>query len=746
VTKTFTPDQPGTATGGGIDVVTKSFFEKPFFTISLGGEYNTQSSLNDRFLTYHGGGLDWLGMDDGSRALPAAVNQLTPPGRPLPDAPLSSGLIGSPTFDRSMSNAVLLDRISRAMGTTEFAPMRKAPPLNHNLAMATGGSTYLFNRPFGYFASMSYKHDYSFYENGVTRRYQNGTELKSSFRDSRSVSVVNWSGMVNLAYQPWENHELGFTFFYNQNGSDEARIQDEGKDIYDTTATYRKFNLYYIERNLQTYQMKGKHEFPDIGDLQFNWLVALTQTTQDEPNARFFNDVKTGDEYTTAGSGIPSPNKPTRYFRNLEEGNDHVNLDWILPFRSWTDEEGKIKFGLYQNIADRTFLERQFYYPGHGGYSNNPNLYLHADQLGLISLRTNYFQGRPRSVSFNWGDYVQVFDSIYTGKRDIPAAYLMQELPVLRNVRLVGGARLESTDLSVDSISYLASSITGEKTNATRLSQTDLLPSAGLIVAPASNMNVRLNYSETVARPSFRELAAYYSYDPIISDYIEGNPRLRMSAIENYDIRWEWFPRPGELVSVSLFYKDLKNAIERGNIKQEGDVITFFNNDAKLYGIEFEARRNLDFLGDSFKNFSIGGNVSLLQSEVRLSTNDLAAKQNFFTNASPTRPLYDQSPYIVNLDLSYNNPRAGTSASLIFNVAGPRLSIVKLNTQDVYEQPAPGLDFIISQKISRNATLRFAAKNLLNPRYERTYGKDSNLLYSSYQRGMAFGLSLSYEF
>ena len=159
VTKTFTPDQSGTATGGGIDVLTRSFPDKTFLTVSLGGEYNTQSSLNDRFLTSTGGGLDWAGMDDGTRALPAEVSRLAPIGARFPDAPSSSGVIGTPLYYQSVSNASLLHKVTRELGTTEFGPKREAPPLNHNFAMAGGGSSFLLGQPIGYFASMSYKHD-----------------------------------------------------------------------------------------------------------------------------------------------------------------------------------------------------------------------------------------------------------------------------------------------------------------------------------------------------------------------------------------------------------------------------------------------------------------------------------------------------------------------------------------------------------------------------------------------------------
>jgi TonB-dependent receptor len=325
----------------------------------------------------------------------------------------------------------------------------------------------------------------------------------------------------------------------------------------------------------------------------------------------------------------------------------------------------------------------------------------------------------------------------------------MADFPLAPKWRLVGGLRYETTDINVHSESYLDSSVTFEKTNDTNLAQADLLPSAGLIYSITPKMNVRLNYSETLARPSFRELAAYYSYDTIINDFIEGNPELSMSSIQNYDVRWEWFPRPGELFSVSLFYKDIKNAIERGNIKIDGAVITFFNNDAKLYGIEFEARKTFDFLSPHLRYFSFGANLSLLESEVKLSETDFDAKRELVPDAEETRPLYDQSPYILNLDLSYSNPNSGTSAGLIFNIAGPRVVIARLNTDDVYDQPAPGLDFIFSQRLGRSLSIRFSAKNLLDAEIERTYGKESDSSlkpYSSYRRGRAFGISLSYEF
>ena len=741
VAKTFTPDQPGTYTGGGIDIVTKSFPEKPFLSLSIGGVYNANANLNDQFLTYKGGALDWTAMDDGGRALPASITQGAPIGGAFPTPQVGNLLTNSPTFNQRLEAQKQLDQYSRVLGPTQFAPRSESQPLNHNFSAAGGGSRPVYDGLVGYFAGASYKHDYSSYQNGVSRRYQSGTELKSNYRDNRSLSTVNWSGMVNLGYKPIENHELGFTFFYNQNAVDDSRIQDEGFDANNSTGgSFRKFNLYWTERNLNSYQIKGEHRFPTVKDLQFNWLIGLAGTTQDEPDARFFNDNDSGSGYETGGKNS-NPKDPTRYFRNLDEGNQNFKLDWAFPFKSWTQEEAKLKWGLFDSSSDRIFNERQFYYSGSGGYDNDPNLFLNEDNIGLRSIRTN-----PRSLTFNWANYVQVFDSLYDADRSAQAAYVMTELPVAPKFKLISGARVETTDMRVHSISYLDSSITAQKTNDTKLAQVDLLPSVGVIYSIATNMNLRLTYSQTIARPGFRELAAYYSYDPIVSDFVEGNPTLNMTAIKNYDVRWEWFRRPGEMFSVSLFYKDLKDAIERGNVKQEGDVITYFNSDAKLYGIEFEARKSLGFADDSLEPFSVGGNLSLVESEVQIAPNDLDAKRNFFPDIAETRPLYDQSPYILNFDLNYTHERSGSSASLIYNIAGPRIALTKLNTEDIYEQAVPSLDFVASKKIGKHATIKFAAKNLLDPKVERSYGKAGDLIYSSYSRGRSFGLSFNYDF
>jgi outer membrane receptor protein involved in Fe transport len=236
------------------------------------------------------------------------------------------------------------------------------------------------------------------------------------------------------------------------------------------------------------------------------------------------------------------------------------------------------------------------------------------------------------------------------------------------------------------------------------------------------------------------------TYDPVLDEFLIGNAALRMTEVHNFDVRWEWYPRPGEILSVSLFYKDIKDAIERRFIDRTGNIVTFTNSPkAFVYGLELEGRTTLDWLDPSLRHFSLGGNVSLIKSETDVLPDVQDSLEEFGVRRTK-RPLTDQSPYIVNLDLSYDNPHSGTSVSLIYNVFGPRLIISSMNSPDIYEQPAAGLDFVFSQKLGRHTKLKFTAKNLLDPAIEKTYGEEAEQVYSSYTKGMSFGLSFTYDF
>jgi TonB-dependent receptor len=406
----------------------------------------------------------------------------------------------------------------------------------------------------------------------------------------------------------------------------------------------------------------------------------------------------------------------------------------------------ELKFGLFDSQAERTYRERILQYNTPGVYSGDPNQVLASDNLGALTPPVT----NGNTVTYTWNSFIQSPSdrSFYTAESDIPAAYAMLEIPVLESVRLIGGVRFEGTEIKTTSFTTVPSEgvVPGTTNSPPPLDQTDLLPSLGLIWSISPTIHLRLNYGETVARPSFRELAGVRTYDPVLDEFIVGNTNLQVTQIKNYDARIEWFPRPGELLSAGLFYKDLKNVIEKEFTSGTGDIVTFVNRpEAQVYGLELEARKSLDFLSFYFRQWTLGGNVSLIESEQEVS--DLQRQNHTRPDLlDDSRPLADQSPYIINLDLTYDNPYWGSTLSLNYNVFGPRLIIANLTAPDIYEQPVQQLDLVLSQRIARGLRLKFAARNLLDPTIERTYGKDSQAVYSSYTRGRSFSLSMNWEF
>lgn len=733
VAKTFTPDLPGAFTGGAVNIVTKSIPSRHFFKMSLGASYNTQSSLNDAFPTYSGGAFDWAALDDGTRELPP---QFAADGFFIP------GRVGT-----TVAGNATLARLTRELGPTQFGPVNGSSPVNNSFSLSTGDQFYFLGMPAGYFMGMSYNRSFSSYEGGTRNRFRNDAgalQPSVELKDKRGVMEASWVTSVSLGLKPVEGHEFAFNFLYNQFAEDTARTSDGASiDTAGTPTALEQNELLFVERHLHTFQLKGTHELPRHNAPKFEWLATLSETTQAEPDSRFFNAFKRPGPggttiYQINSAEIPQPFLPTRYFRDLLDENFNLKSDFTWPFLQWAGLDSEFKAGGYFSASKREFTERTFQYKmasalgDVGEFTGTPNTFLDDAALQFTS-------GRIERYLVN-----EIGNSRYEGQQDITAAYMMSDLAATERLRLIGGARLEMTDLSIAGTG--GSNLGGANSS---LQAAHWLPSLNLVYNLATDMNLRVAWAQTIARPSYREIANYQAYDPSIDTLVRGNPALQISTVDNYDVRWEWFQRPGEVFSVSGFYKKIAKPIERKFVDLQGDILIYENRDqATVYGIELEARKKLDVLSPLLDNFSWGFSYSMLKSEVKLTPGELATKQLGVPDAKATRPLYDQSPYIFSTDLNYDNKRTGTSMTLGYSVVGPRLTIASALINDVYEQPAPQLDFVWSQRLRPGMSLKLTAKNLLDPVYRRTYGeKDlSQNSYSAYTKGMTFGISLSYEY
>ncbi len=730
--KTFTPDKPGSFTGGTVDIATRSYPEKLSLTVSTATSFNTQTTFKDDFLTYRGGSKDWLGFDDGTRDLPAIVAD---PSFTIP----SIGVAFS-----NPQQARALDQASKAF-SSQMAPIQKQAPIDQSYALTVGNQLSLFDRPLGLMGSLSYSRSLSSYRDGITGQYQltgkvdEVDELNNLYllKDYRSTDEVLWGGLLSLSYKFSKNHELSLNSIYNHSGESLARYQsgtlprDLGLGTF-----YETRVLQYTERSLGSAQLSGSHYVGRLADLRIEWTSSLTRSTQDEPDLRYFSNDYTPTDTRVIYSIAPSNYaRPVHYYRNLDEDQWESNLNATLSFRQWQGLTGNLKFGGLHSRKDRLFRERrfEFHQTALARYQGDPQAFFSPQMVGIVDSSN----GRYR-----FGNYIVDASQLannYDGEQEITAFFAMVDLPLLPKLRFIGGARFETTDIRVASQDPLKAK--------GKLSTNDWLPSANFVYELQSNMNVRAAYGRTLARPTFRELAPFASFD-FVGDFIfVGNPDLKRTLVDNYDLRWEWFARPGEIYAISGFYKRFANPIERAIVSNNNQGQ--FQNVAQaiVYGAEFELRQRLDVITPMLRNFQLGGNFTLVQSTVDIPTKELLTVRQLDPSASSTRELQGQSPYILNLDLSYDNVVTGTAAGLYYNIFGERLSEVSLGgTPNLYEQPRGTLDLTASQRVWGNITLKAAGKNLLDSSVRKVHHfKGRDYVSREHRLGRTFTLGLTYN-
>ena len=266
----------------------------------------------------------------------------------------------------------------------------------------------------------------------------------------------------------------------------------------------------------------------------------------------------------------------------------------------------------------------------------------------------------------------------------------MLDISLTGKLRIIVGVRLETAD--IHSESYNPDKPVGNLTNS------DLLPALNIYYGLSKMMNLRGAYTRTLARPTFRELAPYASFD-FQGDYVVvGNAALERTLIDNVDLKWEWFMTPIEIFSVGIFYKRFFNPIERTfNPEAGNDELTWRNVDeAKVFGLEADLRKQLDFI-PTLRNFKLGLNVTFVKSLVNVDERELSTIHATEPDYPSARVMFGQSPYIINALLSYDNIESGWQSNVSYNVIGKRMVMVILGgTPNIYEQPAGLINFNIS--------------------------------------------------
>jgi outer membrane receptor protein involved in Fe transport len=736
-TKTFTPDKPGNFTGGSVNIGTKAYPESLTLSLSTSISHNSEVGIGNEFLSYAGGEAAWLGMNGGSHRMPAELDR----GTELPH-------IDEAWTDEE--KAQTLDRLSRAFNAV-MTPEYRLVPLSQSYKGSLGGQTTLLGNPLGVVGSVNYSRKASGYDGGTSGRYMlsgkvsSVDQLTTNYRlsDVSGTDEVLWNGMLNLNYRVHPEHTVGLNVMYNHSGTSRARYQtgpfpqDLSEDgIYETRT------LHYTERDMNAYQMRGKHHLGERSGPTLEWNSTFAKTRQSEPDLKLFTNNYTVFEresrVDTVFSIRPSIYPlPARYFRNLEEESITSEANLSIPFRQWGERRSTLKFGGMYTDKSRIFRERRFRFKQDVlSYRGNPNAFWSAENVGILEKKST-------DTFFRFGHYIEDAtqeSGSYDGQQDLYAAYSMVDIPLMEDIRFIGGIRFERTRMTT--VSQDTSAAGGN------LETNDWLPSANMVYTVTDDMNIRLAYGRTLARPTFRELAPYASFN-FVGDYIFiGNPALDRTITDNYDVRWEWFIRRGEIAAVSGFYKQFSQPIERVILNTNGEIQYRNVDHARLFGLEFELRKRLDQIISVLEQFSVGTNLTLTHSEAAIAPSELEIIRAFDSDASDTRDMQGQSPYVVNFDLTYNNRESGIEAGAYYHVFGPRQVEVSMGgTPDLYEQPRHAIDVNFSKDVWAGFVLNASISNLLNEAYRVTHTYKGRQYASQFHPpGRSISVGLSYGF
>ncbi len=801
VSKTFTPDQQGDASGGAVNVVLKGIPDKPVLEFKSGISYNSQTTGNDSFLSYKGGGTGYWGKDDGGRALPLDVKDAykdTMPGIRT----------GRPFTAVKQAEYHERDRQTRLFSPVIGTSIGEAPAPGHSWEVTAGNSRTFDNGiRVGALGSFNYDHSYSFYENGRLDTYQGNTDAGEMqvqpdsegrtqlYKDSEGTEEVLWSALGALGVEYGEQ-QISLIYMSTHAAQDTSRLLEDTAGVTNGSSGnyYRSQAIGYTERDTSTLQLIGRHKLPfpepKIGNFmeflqpEIDWTLAGSESALWEPDKRLFytawNPVQSN--YMAAdpnGTGIGR-----RSWVDISEESKQFFVNGKIPFKQWTDDEGYFKLGWFQDEVVRKSGQDSFTYKNGPGsvpawivspvqpFENSwTDAFLNPDRIGIIGDFDPAFQN-----DMAWQVLKSGVDSDYDAAQNINAWYPMMDMPLFSMLNIIGGVRFETTDLKTDfrssdgsgSARFIKDDGTGllEVTSAssdaeiarvanTSLIQEDVLPSIGFLFEPIERLTFRGTYSETVARPTFKELTPAVQYEYLGSEPFVGNNELQMSALKNYDLRAEYYPNPQLFLSASWFSKKIQNPIEyQLDVAANSSFIRAVNYpEGELSGYELEARQRLGMFWSGLENFSIQGSATFIDSQVTLPENELHQYRVAGITPFTTRDMRETPAYLLNTSLLYDNEHSGTQVGIFYTIKGDTLvagGSKKGNYYpDLYAEPYGELSASISQKIWTNWKVTLRAKNLLNPEIKTVYRSpyyDDEATHSSYTKGISYSASLGCEF
>ncbi len=760
VSKNFTADLPADFTGGIMNIETKAFPEKKILSASASVSYNPDMHFNEDYLEYEGSSTDFLGFDDGQRALPNGADRAN---FPTPINTSDDGVVNRfvNSFDPNLG-------VNRARSLMDYsASFTIGDQIELKNKNASGPDYLNFNNKLGYIFSLSYKTDYKYYDDVVYGEYQrildedNNEMLLANSQIGEFGERSSLLGLLGgvayktkfskyrlsaLRLQGGESRAGRFDLFNNAEALGQSGYRAESE------------NLEYNERSLTNLLLNGEHVLQNAG-WEIDWRLSPTFSVSNDPDIRktAFSQLANDTSFRAGDGGNPS-----RIWRYLDEISATAKIDIIKNYK-FREGAAKLKFGASHTYKQRDYeilaFDMQFFV-SQDWPNPDPEVVLEPQ---------NIFPNTPNGIYYQSGN-TSPNSNEYNSNVQLSAAYISNELNITPELKTILGLRLENfvqrhtgRDITFANGNFENGN---NLDNEIVLESLDLFPSVNFIYSLNDDQNLRFAYGRTIARPSFKELSFAQIIDPFTNRIFNGaffqypgdwDGNLVETRINNIDLRWELFQEQGQLFSISAFYKQFADPIELVRIPTALTTAEYQPRNVgngQLLGVELEIRKNFNFISPKLEMFSVSANVTFVESRIDMTDIEFESRLEFEKRSEDienTRQMAGQSPYVINVGLVYDNQDAGLQSGIYYNVKGPTLFIVGAGLfPDIYNEPFHSLNFSVSKKLGEegNTSIDFKAQNILDDQLETVYKafEAEDQPFTTLFPGPSFSLGVSHRF
>lgn len=700
ISKTYNTSGYADQTSGNVDIASKEYSKKGF-SFGIGSGYNTSV----------------LGLDGVFKRSIATEDV---------------------TFGFHEKQYALLDLIT----FQDWEPVRQKNTGNFSLSLNGSTKFDVFGKELALFVSGSHSKSYN-YQEGVFRSYRSNV-LDNEFTDVQNfTSNTNSTAYGNLRLKLSNNHRLKYTSLaviknddavYEQGRNGLGYVFDQ--DPQEEGAFVRDQN--YKQTNLLVNQLHGDHEFGD--NQKLTWGAGYNFVLAEEPN-RVRNEANILDENTVQYAHV-GDFQQRKSSQKIEDNEANAFIKHEIKLGELDEDENqpyKLNVGVNFRKKNREFRSQ------------------------FVGVRARGFQV-PDVDSFSQTFTTENFDDelvlrtpdldFYEGDLNILAGYANLDFGLNKKLSGNVGVRYEMDKIDVF---WNVGNFVG-RVGEIQKEYSNFYPSLNLKYELNEKQFIRFASSLTQTLPEFKELAPFEYVSPT-GRVTGGNPDLEKSQVLNADVKWEFFPKAGELVSATAFYKQINDPINLAMTRGSSGNFEYANTgeQATVLGLEVETRLNLIENEDEDAILNFNANVT------KMWFNQDLLENYQFKDLTETE-LQGASDFIVNGSLSYNTQKekefiatltGNYSSDKIFALGAPEdlTNSAIFYNDEIIEKGFVSLDLVLTKKLTDELVLKLIGRNLLNPDIKQTQlvqdlntGIETNETVLSYKKGSLLGLSLKYTF